>query len=50
MSGPATHRVQTTEMNLMVCERCADDAAQIGLKVRTVKLTEIRGGAEVTEH
>jgi len=31
MDGPAVYRVRTREMDLMVCERCADVAGQLGL-------------------
>ena len=37
MDGPAVYRVQTSEIDLMVCERCADVAAEIGLRVASLR-------------
>ena len=33
IDGPAVYRLHTRDMDLMVCERCADVAEQLGLSV-----------------
>ena len=33
MDGPSVYRVKTRDMELMVCERCATDAVELGMPV-----------------